>query len=776
MIRLESPTSRLDLNGFNETIDGIGGEGGVITGSGTLYLNTEYWPGFDLWTSVVPMGNLYLKSGATIYLEIYGPTPGTEYDQTQVTGTLTLQNAVLDLVTAPYDPPQGTSFTIFTNDGTDPVNGKFIHGDFLHTAGMTFAIDYQGGDGNDVVLTRAPDTPTATAATLEGDHTFTANWNPAAGAASYRLDVSTNSSFTVLVPGYNDRDVGNVTTFQVTGLTSGTTYYYRVRGHNGVVAGDNSNTITTATTGVAPTPAPPGTLPETPQAVSATGVRTSAFTANWSGVGNAEVYELQVACDVDFIDFDWGGFDAKSVGLVTSFRVTGLRADWTYYFRVRARNDLGTSSWSNIIQVRTSSDQQDDGGGDGGGGGLQPPTVVQGSGPNPTGGGGGPSLTWPPATGASSYRVYRADCPTCPQQEVGQSSGTSFSDPNAQPGQVYYYWLQSQNDTGVSDFSNWLAAWYYEANPGRPGDFNGDGISDLLWWDPTTGQLQIWFMAGGQVVSVSNPSQGRDLSSWLLMDTGDYNGDAIWDIMWRNPATGQVEIWYGSAGQYALNNTDAWSSQTGQIPGNATISFAGDVNGDGRDDIVWRDCATGQVKIWLLKQDGTLNYQYAPILAQDMVGGDQPGVEGSLSWSLRGFHDMDGDQRADLVWQHTTDGRVVIWYTDGVFVLRKDSFQHQDPEGWRIAGLGDLNSDGHGDIIWRNCTTGQVRAWLMTGADPAYETREITISDQDPAHWQIKAVDNFCQTGGDDLYCQHDQTGQARIVTLDGQAFTPSAE
>jgi hypothetical protein len=46
------------------------------------------------------------------------------------------------------------------------------------------------------------------------------------------------------VPGYEALNVGNVLTYSVTGLTTGTTYYYRVRSVNGAVVSSNSNVIT----------------------------------------------------------------------------------------------------------------------------------------------------------------------------------------------------------------------------------------------------------------------------------------------------------------------------------------------------------------------------------------------------------------------------------------------------------------------------------------------------------------------------------------------------
>jgi autotransporter-associated beta strand protein len=139
----------------------------------------------------------------------------------------------------------------------------------------------------------------------------------------------------------------------------------------------------------------------------------------------------------------------------------------------------------------------------------------------------GPALNWGPVSGASFYRIYRAACPTCPKEQVGRVAGTSFTDTSAQPGQVYYYFLRSEDEGGESDYSDWVPAWRYDPNPGRSGDYNGDGVMDLLWWNQDGNQLQVWFLEGGQIHQVSSLGGGEDISQWLLVDTGDYNGDGV---------------------------------------------------------------------------------------------------------------------------------------------------------------------------------------------------------------------------------------------------------
>ena len=58
---------------------------------------------------------------------------------------------------------------------------------------------------------------------------FMAMWPNVSGVRGYLLDVSTSSSFNSFVNGYHDLDVGDATGRVVTGLSRGTTYYYRVR-------------------------------------------------------------------------------------------------------------------------------------------------------------------------------------------------------------------------------------------------------------------------------------------------------------------------------------------------------------------------------------------------------------------------------------------------------------------------------------------------------------------------------------------------------------------
>nr|WP_294932847.1 LamG-like jellyroll fold domain-containing protein [uncultured Flavobacterium sp.] len=75
-------------------------------------------------------------------------------------------------------------------------------------------------------------TPVATAAATLSCTSFTANWNAVDGANTYYLDVSTDAAFASFVTGYSALNVGNVTSAAVTGLSSNTTYYYRVRSAN----------------------------------------------------------------------------------------------------------------------------------------------------------------------------------------------------------------------------------------------------------------------------------------------------------------------------------------------------------------------------------------------------------------------------------------------------------------------------------------------------------------------------------------------------------------
>jgi serine protease len=72
---------------------------------------------------------------------------------------------------------------------------------------------------------------------------FTANWRSVSGATGYRLDVSTSSSFVNYVPGYQDLDVGDTTSSNVTGLAARTNYYHRLRAYNGNGTSPNSNVV-----------------------------------------------------------------------------------------------------------------------------------------------------------------------------------------------------------------------------------------------------------------------------------------------------------------------------------------------------------------------------------------------------------------------------------------------------------------------------------------------------------------------------------------------------
>ncbi len=193
------------------------------------------------------------------------------------------------------------------------------------------------------VATTAPVSPTATPASNFTCTSMNANWGAVSGSSNYLLDVSTSASFTTFVTGYNNLNVGNVTTYNVTGLTPNTTYHYRVRADNGCSISLNSNTVTVGTT-----------APLSPTATAASNFTCTSMNANWGAVSGATTYLLDVATDAAFTAFVTG-YSNLNTGNVTTYNITGLIANTTYYYRIRADNGCSISLNSNTITVGTTA-------------------------------------------------------------------------------------------------------------------------------------------------------------------------------------------------------------------------------------------------------------------------------------------------------------------------------------------------------------------------------------------------------------------------------------
>ena len=79
------------------------------------------------------------------------------------------------------------------------------------------------------------------------------------------------------------------------------------------------------------------------------------------------------------------------------------------------------------------------------------------------------------------------------------------------------------------------------------GDFNGDGKSDILWRNTSTGDNAIW--KSGDAATCQQCAGHLADQNWKIAGTGDFNGDGKSDILWRNTSTGDNAIWKsGDAG------------------------------------------------------------------------------------------------------------------------------------------------------------------------------------------------------------------------------------
>lgn len=182
--------------------------------------------------------------------------------------------------------------------------------------------------------TTIPPTPLLNPVTEKNQDSFRINWTDSKGAESYEVDVSIKSNnFNPNLELYDSRQTEDLF-IDVTGLSAGEEYKFRVRAINdcGISASSDENEDCAK--------------PDTPTNLSTSNVTTNSLTLSWGAVTEADHYLINVS-ETEGMSPTLPAYSDK-IHTSNSIDVVGLKQDTQYYFTVKSvKTDCGTSPPSN---------------------------------------------------------------------------------------------------------------------------------------------------------------------------------------------------------------------------------------------------------------------------------------------------------------------------------------------------------------------------------------------------------------------------------------------
>jgi hypothetical protein len=281
-------------------------------------------------------------------------------------------------------------------------------------------------------------------------------------------------------------------------------------------------------------------------------------------------------------------------------------------------------------------------------------------------------------------------------------------------------------------------------------DYTGDGYSDLLFRNQSTGALTLWAMRGNQILrrtavtSLPYP--------WIAEASGDFDGDGTSDLLWRNDKSGQLIAALLRDG--AVVGSGSVSAPNFKLSRSWKVDGIGDFDGDGREDIALAHRTSGVVE--LLTMNGAA-------LASHIVR-----RAATPDWYLLATPDADGDGVSELVWQNQTS------FETRIESLAAPGQTHPLlPAGtpWRFAGSGDLDGDGRQDLLLRNKDTKRLQPLLLVGARATLATAGAASPSKG---WSLRGLGDFDGDGRADAIWNH-ATEPVQLWLTGASGFTAAS-
>ena len=317
---------------------------------------------------------------------------------------------------------------------------------------------------------------------------------------------------------------------------------------------------------------------------------------------------------------------------------------------------------------------------------------------------------------------------------IGDVNGDGFEDvlvgiPGAAGGGAVALYLGGA--TGPATTATWngagpAGACNFGGTLARVGDLNGDGFDDIVVGDDcagpgaadNTGRVDVWY-------GIANPVQLSANSDWNAIGSntssnfgsaiagGHLTNDDFADLVIGASGDDAVAVYVGASAGLAQTAAGTITASTLGTRFGAAVGAAGDVNGDGLEDILVGSPHfdgpgiggnSGRVEL-LLATGAAIPLSAPQHVGYGLTSGDQLGT------TVVGIGDIDGDGDTDLAagapfsefGGNVSAGRVHVWLVTGGMVATSTPIYLEGEVsftswGDALAAVGDVNGDGFADL------------------------------------------------------------------------------